>query len=251
MAHLSYIDKGLAGSRAGSAKSHGSKEEGEEEKEKRPLSGSARVTPAEQPSDREASTKDEPAAHPPVPSQQEGSKPSTPAPHSPTSSQQKGSKPPTPARSSRPSTTASRPGTGSARGSVVLSPTGSARVKSAQLGSRGASPAQSSRSQTPVRAQSASVRSHSSNTSLPPSSARSQTASPLPPHSGVPSRPESRMAASGTQSPLVFQPQTGSKPNSRGHTAGSAATPTIAHENQEQQNTSTSQQDQHRTDTPV
>ena len=85
MAHLSYIDKGLAGSRASSAKSHGSKEE--EEKEKRPLSESARVTPAGQPSDKEASTKDEPAAHSPVPSQQEGSKPSTPAPHSPTSSQ--------------------------------------------------------------------------------------------------------------------------------------------------------------------
>ena len=42
-------------------------------------------------------------------------------------------------------------------------------------------------------------------------------ASPLPPHSGVSSRPESCMAASGTQSPLVFQPQTASKPNSKGH----------------------------------
>ena len=245
MAHLSHIQ---GGSRASSAKSHGSKEEGEGEKERRPLSGSARVTPAGQPSDKEGSTKDEPAAHSPVPSQQEGSKPPTPAPHSPASSQQQGSKPPTPAGSSRPSTTASKPGTGSARGSEVLSPTGSARVMSAQLGSRGASPARSSRSQTPVRAQSASVRSGSSNASLPPSSARCQMASPLPPPSGVPSRPESRMAASGTQSPLVFQPQTGSKLNSRG---GSAATPTIAHENQEQQNTATSQQDQHRTDTPV
>ena len=130
--------------------------------------------------------------------------------HSPSPSQQ-GNNPLTPNGSSRPCTACME----SIRDSKVQSPDGP-RVMSAQLRSRGSSAAGSYHSQTRVQ------------------SAGSQVGSPLP--SEVPSRPESRMCASGTQSPLGFRPpslQIHSSSSSRHHTAGSCKAVTT-----EQRNTS-------------
>ena len=213
MAHLSAIEGRHIGSRASSARSNVSRE-GKDEVENGPQSPVGRqeggTPPVGESEGGTSSAKNEPA-------------------HSPSTSQQ-GSKPPTPAGSSRPSTT----GMESVQDSKVQSPNG----PRAQLGSRGSSPAGSYRSQTPV--QSALVHS-------PPPSAGSQVGSPLP--SKVPSRPESRMCASGTQSPLGFRPpsvQIHSISSSRGHNAGAYRSAT-----REQQNTSPDHQGNPGTDTPA
>ena len=181
MSHLSSIDA-KGGSRASSAggSKPNSKESGrgskieEEDKPQSPTRSEKPVTPTQG---------EQPVTEP----SQHGSRPPTP---------QHGSKPPTPNEGSRPNTSPEsvqgsvQSPAGSVQGPRLHSPVGSSRGHSRRSGSS--------------RAQSAIVR------SITPSAGVASRAGSAQPYSRAssqhPSRPESRMAGSGTQSPLGFRP---------------------------------------------